>query len=306
MRSRQLECFVRVCELGSITKAAATLNIAQPALGAQIKALERELGVRLLARTVTGTSPTRAGSVFLEEAKFILRRLENLKRTLREVDANMPRTLRVGMPASLTGMLASRLLERVHVSMPDLTVKIVENPSHVLVEQMQNGKLDIGLAFAVPPNPAIHGEPRLRETLYLITNPGSPFDRNRPIPLREIVSIDLTMPGEGDVVRQLVDDTLQRHKLALRVAYPVDSMPAMKDVVARGLACAILPSSAVAREVQDRTLIARPITRPSISRILFIIRPADAAPNEMSRSLYEIVGQLLLDLCRESKAFELL
>lgn len=305
MRSRQLECFVRVCELGSITKAAATLNIAQPALGAQIKALERELGVRLLARTVTGTTPTNAGSIFLEEAKYILRRLENLKRTLREVDANVPRTLRVGMPASLTGMLASRLLERVHASMPDLTVKIVENPSHVLVEHVQNGKLDMGLAFAVRPNPAVNGEPRLRESLYLITNPGSPHDRKRPIPLREIVSIDLTMPGEGDVVRQLVDETLRRHKLTLRVAYPVDSMPAMKDVVARGLACAILPSSAVAREMQDGTLVARAITKPAISRTLFIIRPTDAAPNEMSRGLYEIVGQLLHDLSRESKAFDL-
>ncbi|KAA0684437.1 helix-turn-helix domain-containing protein [Azospirillum brasilense] len=59
MRSRQLESFILVCELGSISKAALALNIAQPALGVPIKALEREFGVPLLVRTVTGTHPGR-------------------------------------------------------------------------------------------------------------------------------------------------------------------------------------------------------------------------------------------------------
>jgi LysR family nitrogen assimilation transcriptional regulator len=306
MRSRQLECFVRVCELGSITKAAATLNIAQPALGVQIKALEREFGVQLLARTITGTSPTPAGMVFLDEARFILRRLEDLKRNLREIDRNAPRSLRLGMPASLTGILASRLLERLHAAMPELTLKIVEDPSHTLVEHVQSGKLDLALAFGVPSSRLLQSEPRLRETLYLIASPGSPRDAEGPIPLRELAGIDLTMPEEGDVVRQLVDETLHEHHLSLRVAYPVDSMPAMKDVVARGLACAVLPYSAVAREVEAGILVVRPIVEPAITRTLSIIRPGDAELGETSRRLVGHIGDLLRDLCRESKAFELL
>jgi len=306
MRSRQLECFVRVCELGSITRAAATLNIAQPALGVQIKALEREFGVKLVDRTPTGTSPTPAGAMLLDEARHILRRIDHLKRRLREADAQAHHSLRLGMPASLTGILASRLLERVHAAIPELTLSIIEEPSHRVIEHLQAGQLDIGLAYGVGPGARIRAEPRLREPLHLITTPGSPLDLPRPLPLRDLVTIDLTMPGEGDIVRQLVEDTLKAHGLRLRVTYPVHSMPAMKDVVARGLASAILPLSAVAREVEAGALVARPITDPPITRTLCIGRPGDIEPTPVLERLHAQIAGLLDELCRESGGFEAL
>ncbi len=66
MRFRQLECFERVCELGSITQAASTLNVAQTALGLQIRQLEDEMGCPLLSRTSRGVAPTDAGRIFLD------------------------------------------------------------------------------------------------------------------------------------------------------------------------------------------------------------------------------------------------
>src|SRR5689334_5435995 len=86
MRSRQLECFVCICETGSITRAAAKLNIAQPALGVQLRTLEQEFGAKLLIRSPAGTVPTAAGRLFLDEARNILRKLDDLKRRLREVE----------------------------------------------------------------------------------------------------------------------------------------------------------------------------------------------------------------------------
>src|SRR6185312_10000153 len=154
LRTRQLECFIRVCELGSITKAARTLNIAQPALGLQIRALEREFGVQLLERTMLGTRPTAAGLTFLKEATYILRRLQELKRTLKEQVESAPQLVMLGITPSMTGILATQLLERVRSAMPRVTLTMMEELSNILIEQVTAGRLDLALIFNAPPSRA--------------------------------------------------------------------------------------------------------------------------------------------------------
>lgn len=303
MRSRQLESFVRVCELGSISKAAATLNIAQPALGVQIKALEREFGVSLLVRTVTGTHPTPAGQIFLEEARLILRRLQDLKRTLRETAGQAPRTVTLGLTASLSGLLTTRLVERLRDALPTLELKLFVELSHTLIEHVESGKLDLALAYSVPPSRALHREARLNEALCLITHPGSAFDAPGPVPLRDLAAAELAMPNAGDFVRRLITDATTAHGQVPRVAFSLDSMPAIKDVVTRGLACAILPHSAVMHEVAAGTLVIRPVIDPPLTRTLYLVRPADAEPNATTGPVLRIVDELLDELARTDGNF---
>jgi hypothetical protein len=67
---------------------------------------------------------------------------------------------------------------------------------------------------------------------------------------------------------------MRAHGMQARIAYPVSSMPAMIDVVAKGLACAVLPASAVTREVEDGRLVTRRIIDPSLTRTLSIAQSA--------------------------------
>ena len=71
MENRQLLYFTRIVELGSFTKAAAELRIAQPSLGQQVRNLEEELGTALLVRHSRGVKPTEAGAVLFEHASRI-------------------------------------------------------------------------------------------------------------------------------------------------------------------------------------------------------------------------------------------
>jgi LysR family nitrogen assimilation transcriptional regulator len=304
MRSRQLECFIRVCELGSITKAAATLNIAQPALGIQIKGLEREFGVQLLERNILGTTPTPAGLTFLTEAKFILRRLQDLKRTLREQVEGAPQMLTLGISPSLSTLLATRLLERARATMPRVTLTVIEELSHVLNEQVEAGELDLALIYNAPPNHAYTQEPLLREILDLVTNSGSPFDLSEPIRLRDLADVELTMPSGGDVLRRVIEDEMHAAGLSPRITFPINSMPAIKAVIARGLACGILPVSAVAAEVEAGTLKVRRIVEPSMWRTLYLIRPKTGEPPEAASGIAAVVKSLVVELCAENPTFE--
>jgi LysR family nitrogen assimilation transcriptional regulator len=305
MRSRQLECFVTICETGSITRAAAKLNIAQPALGVQLRALEREFGAKLVLRTPAGTAPTAAGRLFLDEARNILRRIENLKSRLHEIETKKPQVVRVGMPASMTGHLASRLFGRAKTEIPSLQLSIVEGPSNRLIEQLRSGALDLAVAFESATNSEFTAKPVLSETLCLVVAAGSRLARRVPIRLKDIRDIDLTMPGEGDVVRQIVTRVMQANGMRPNIAYPVSSMPAMIDVVVKGLACAILPAGAVARQVAEGALFVRPIVDPSLVRILSIVRDNGTVATADFNRLVDLVELILLQIGNENPYFEL-
>jgi LysR family nitrogen assimilation transcriptional regulator len=305
MRSRQLECFVCICETGSITRAAAKLNIAQPALGVQLRALEQEFGARLVTRNSAGTVPTIAGALFLDEARKILARIAELKRRLREIEDRQTLAVRLGMPASLTGHLTGRLLARVREAIPSLHLSIVEGPSNQIVEQVQSGRLDVAVAFEARAAADLAIEPILNESLCLIVASGSRHAQAKPIKLEALRGIDLTMPGEGDVVRRILKDTMREHGMQPRIVYPVTSMPAMIDIVLEGLACAVLPAGAVAREMAEGKLISRPIVRPDLKRTLSLVCGTETPTAPEFAKLYALIGETLRKVGATNSHFEL-
>ncbi len=305
MRTRQLESFVRVCELGSITKAARALNIAQPALGIQIRSLEYEFGAQLLERTVSGTRPTAAGLTFLTEAKYLLRRVSDLKRALREAGNNVPLSLTLGVTPSMSGILVPRLLEALAISMPRLVLTIVEELSHVLIGRAAAGGLDLALIYNAPSTSGLTCNPQLREALYFLASPNSPAGQAGPIRLDELAAIELTMPSSGDVLRHLVEDEMRVVGLSPRITYPLDSMQAMKAVIARGLACGVLPACAVSSEIAAGTLIAREIVEPSLWRTLYLVQAKETTGNLIAAGVAQGVRRVLRQLCDENDAFVL-
>ena len=106
MELRQLRYFVRVVELGSMSRAALDLNLVQSALSQQITRLEGELATRLLHRTPRGVAPTEAGAAFFREAQLTLRHAEQAVRAAQQ--ARLSGTVTVGLAptTSTTVMLA--------------------------------------------------------------------------------------------------------------------------------------------------------------------------------------------------------
>ncbi|WP_315831816.1 LysR family transcriptional regulator [Bradyrhizobium prioriisuperbiae] len=296
---RQLEYFVRVCEAGSLTKAAELLGVAQPALGLQIKSLEDELGMQLLVRTPRGTVTTDAGEILLEDARVILNRVRELRRKLRDVGTAAKRSIMLGMTPSLTNLLTSRLLGALPKEAPHVKVQILEEFSHSLIERVDRGQLDLALAYSIPADHPLAREPLLREALFFVCCPGSEFDRPGPLPFRDLAMAEYVMPGEGDLVRQRVEETLHRNSLPLNIIYQVQSSQAMKDVIARGMACGVLPYGTIAKELAAKSLVARPIIDPPIVRELFVVWPSGRTLTKDERRVLTIIKGLLRSLLIE-------
>ncbi|TCL69475.1 LysR family transcriptional regulator [Rhizobium sp. BK251] len=303
MRIRQLESFVSVCELGSITQAAAALNIVQPALGAQINALEEELGVQLFERGRRGTKVTPAGIYFLGEARKMLEHVSDVKKTIKTFVPNEKEHLSVGLTASLSAMLAGALAQDLSHLSRSVSVQVVEDMSHVLGERVARGDLDFALAFNVPDHKAIRKQPMLQESVFFITSPNSPFGHDKPIDMAELAKATFVIPTEKGQIIHLLKEAMHQFGLPLNVAFQIESMDAIKGLITDGTACAVLPFGTVAREVKAGALIARRIVNPPLRRTLFLLQPSNRLQTDATRHAQATIERSVSRLA-ESPAFE--
>ena len=151
---------------------------------------------------------------------------------------------------------------------PNVFLSAVEAMSHVLVETLARGEVDFILCYDVPDLPQFSRTALLQDDLVLITPPRSA--NGKPIPFVEALDDRIAMPEEGDSVRTAVARAARDLGLDLKVDYEVRSISAMKSLVMRGAASAILPYFAALDEVRAGKLDARPITMPAIRRTLFL------------------------------------
>jgi LysR family nitrogen assimilation transcriptional regulator len=140
--------------------------------------------------------------------------------------------------------------------------------SHVLVESLSRGEIDLALAYDVPDLPHLARTELLREDLVLVTLPG--LRRGQPVLFGEAIEETLVLPESGDTVRDLVVRTARELGLEAKIAYEVRSVPAMKNLILRGAASGILPYGSVIDEVREGKLDARAVTAPPLRRTLYL------------------------------------
>lgn len=111
MENRQLLYFTRIVELGSFTKAAAELRIAQPSLGQQVRNLEDELGTALLVRHSRGVKPTEAGAVLFQHASRILEDVRQAKEAVLALSSQPTGNVTIGMTPGISDLFAAKIVE---------------------------------------------------------------------------------------------------------------------------------------------------------------------------------------------------
>jgi LysR family nitrogen assimilation transcriptional regulator len=282
---RQLRYFAKVIELKSVTKAAAQLGIAQPALGLQMRNLERELATALLLRHSRGVAPTEAGEVLYAHARAILSSLDDAMRAVRDVSGPPRGRVAVGMAPNTNHVLATRLIRQAAKELPGVTLSILEERSVILAEWIESGRLTLALASGVEHVAALACEPLAIEDLFFIearpahtTNARKASPRaaspKGPISFAELARRPLILSTSPYGIRQIVERTAASRKLALQVAVEIVAFPAVLDLVERRVGATVLPLPDVADHVRAGRLLARPIVDPPLQRTLLLVRDA--------------------------------
>lgn len=300
MDLKQLEYFVRVAELGSFTRAAQALNIAQPALSRQVRLLEVELRQNLLVRNGRGATPTQAGQLLLEHGRGILHQIERAKEELGRVRSGLSGRVALGLPPSVARVLTVPLTRAFRQRMPEAQLSISEGLSTAMQENLQNGRLDIAVLYNAHPVPGIENTPLILEELLLVQArpPGLQEDPPpAPIRLQELASLPLVIPSRPNAIRMHVESEMMALDCRPQIALEIDGVSAILDLVADGAGSAILSRNAVMRSVRPSAFAVRQVgEKPltiQLSTAVSSLRPTTLTQQAALNLLTELAAEWL-------------
>jgi LysR family nitrogen assimilation transcriptional regulator len=236
---RQLRYFVAVVEAGSISRAATTVHVAQPALSQQIADLEERIGVQLLLRTPRGVKATSAGETLFREASLILHRMDKLPGMLKSAIGDTQGTVRLGIVASLAGPLVGVIVEHFKSELPQVKLICSDGDSGSLVARVQSHALDLALVFEDELVSAHSRTPIFAQQLFLIGKDAGKFKKPH-VSLEELVGIPLISPGGQRNRRRLIDRAFAARKLVPTIAVEADNLSSELSAVRAGVGNTIL------------------------------------------------------------------
>ena len=247
MELRQLRYFVRVVELGSMSRAALDLQLVQSALSQQISRLEGELATRLLQRTSKGVAPTEAGLAFFREAQLALRHAEQAARAAQQ--SRLSGSVSVGLAPSTASVLALPLMRAMRERYPDVRLHMVETLSGHLSNMLNARQLDLAVLFDTHPARRWSVTPLLEEKLFLIQSARQPVRAALPARLRlaELKRVPLILPTGPHGLRSVVDAAFARAKAKPLMAAEIDSLAMLMEAVDAGFGATVQPWAAIGR-----------------------------------------------------------
>jgi len=200
MELRSLHYFVRIAELGSITRAAAHLHVAQPALTRHVQRLEDELNVALFTRANRGVRLTEAGQKLLDGATRILRDIERTGDEIRAQDAHPSGKIILGITPTLCPVLVPDLFARMRRDYPMIELKVMHAGMVRLEEFIIDGRVDIALLSELSRSRLIVSTRLAEEEMVLVTRPEA-----RPAGIVEGEELRQTPLILGDGLRAAMD-----------------------------------------------------------------------------------------------------
>jgi len=296
MELRSLHYFVRIAELGSITRASAHLQIAQPALTRHVQRLEDELDAPLFTRANRGVRLTEAGHKLLESAQRILRDVERAGDEIRAHKAHPSGKIVLGVTPTLCPVVVPELFGRMRRHYPMIELKVVHAGTVRLEEFVVDGRVDIGLLAEISRSRLILSTRLAEEEMVLVTRPGS--RPQRIVSLEELTRTPLIL---GDGLRAAMDNLLAGHRIELQVDTELNDHETIRLMVQQGVGASILPHSSVYRECARGLAEAHRITANGVFRTLALGVAANRSTSSAREAVAEIVTQVVADIEAEGK-----
>lgn len=274
-----LHLFAAVMQHGTITAAAAAVNLSLAAASARLKALEDATGARLLERSKAGATPTDAGRALARHANRVLAELESLHVDMASFGHGLRGTLKLLCnTAAMSEALPTRI-GRFLSTTPDLDVDVQELPSEAVIDALRRGTADVGIVADHVDTSELLVEPWLEDRLVALLPGRYAIGRRRSVAYGELLEEPLVgLPSDSGLSRFLAAQAsrsgrVPRHRVRL------GDFDAVAQLVAAGAGAAVMPESAATR-YRDAGTRVLPLSDPwARRRLLICITPQGAGLN---------------------------
>ena len=288
MELRQLKYFIKAAERSNFTEAAALLNISQSTLSQQIKQLEDELGVPLFDRIAKRVMLTEAGKLFLPHAIQTVRKSEDGREMIKELNNIQTGSLTIGATYGLSSLLTQTLI-CFSEKYPKIKISIEFGTSDELLKLITESKLDFALSFI----PVRHTKtyvtyPLFKSILSLIVHRDHPSATHQNTSVAQLADMPLVLPVKGYSIRAFLDKALSEVNIIPDIAMEINDIDMLLKLVDTGKWCTVLMKTSL---FNYPSLVAVPILGEEMERQATITWPVDVYRKKSAIEFAELLGK---------------
>lgn len=256
MTLSQLRTFCTVARLNSFSRAAEKLHLTQPAVSAQVVALEDYLKVKLFDRIGKKISLSEPGRIVLKAGEEILERVTALDRDLADLLELKAGRIAIGASQVVGGYLLPELLARFRGTYPGIALDVRVESARRIVDMLLEGEIDVGVIGEGAPitDERIAVKPVLRDELILIVPASHVFAEMKSIPPTSLTQMQFVLPRRDSASSESLLEQLAVEGIRPDTVMELGNIGAVKRAVEAGLGISIVSRIAVAHELADGRL----------------------------------------------------
>jgi LysR family transcriptional regulator, low CO2-responsive transcriptional regulator len=287
----QLETFIEVARHLNFSRAAEKRFRTQPAISAQIRALEEELGVKLLDRSGGKVAVTAPGKVFLRYAEEAIQSRRSVVNSLAEME-HVPRGEIVLAANEGTCLhILPEVFAEFKKQYPSVSVMVNRSEHKQVLELILDNSIDFGIVSLPVPDRRLTTVPIHRDELVTIVAPKHPLARSKSVTLAQTGEYPLLLPKAGRT-RDALDHLFGDRQIKTTISMELDSSELLKRFVAADVGVGFIARSNVQEDILAGVLAAIPISDAQIRRDLALVYRKDKALSRAAMAFIEIAVKL--------------
>lgn len=287
----QLETFLEVARLSSFSRAAEKRFRTQPAISAQIRALEDEIGARLLDRSGGKVSLTGAGKVFQKYAEDALQSRRGVITAMAEMERVPRGEIVVGANEGTCLHVLPEVFAEFKKQYAGVSVNINRLESAGILGSVLDNSVDFGVVSLPVNDNRLTVVPIHRDELVIITPPRHPLSKAKAASLAEAANYPLLVPEAGHT-RDAIEQLFHERKLKMIISMELDSSELLKRFVAVDVGIGFIARSNVLEDVRAGVLAALAISDATIRRDLALVFRKDKALSRAALAFIDIAVKL--------------
>jgi len=266
MEIRQLKYFLAVVREGSVQAAAVANYVTQPAVSAQIRRLEEEVGEPLFERRGRGLVPTQAARLLAAHAQDVVARVESMERSLRGLKGLEGGRLRMGTIDAVSVYVLPDVYRAFHRKYPGVRIELVVNDTAHLLEALALGDIELATTTLPIGRGDLQAQPFYLDSMIPVAHASHPLAGRRRVTLDDLAEHGVISYPSGSRTRRSIERVFAEHGVAYRATMELSSPEAMKRLAQAELGVCILPQPLVSAEVGRGSLEALPMGRVRFER----------------------------------------
>ena len=296
MEIKQLVHFVKIAEMGNLTRSSNVLGLTQAALSRQLAQLEAELGAELFRRNGRGLVLTDPGKRLLEHAQIILSQVGRAQRAVRGEGEPIQGSIVLGLPPSLARTVVVPLVEAFKAKLPDATLRTVDGLSSSMFELVSIGKLDCAVIYNGAASDTVDLGALADEDLYLVSGsllPPGGKALGAAISLADVAPLPLISAGNLNAIHAALANGLAELGKVPNVVHEIANLTAIIDLVRSGHGFAVIPLSGVRSCIDDVGVRLHRIRKPLLRCSLSIATPARSPRDSLTENTLALVRDVV-------------